>query len=148
MRQVRDLVGDEGAAAARVIGPAMHARLEEGAVDDQLPPSFEQVEQAGGAVGPLEPIVLVDPHPRHAPPLGHHRVVRFHLGLFLGDHRLPEVGPFVPGDDGRVVPGELSDVGRKVRWARHGSAVSASADRHAVRLRIALAEQSERRRRG
>src|SRR5262249_8108168 len=46
MGQVRDLIGAQRAAAAGMLGPAEHAWLEEGAVDDQLPAAFEQVEQA------------------------------------------------------------------------------------------------------
>src|SRR6266481_2995264 len=36
MGEVGDLIGAQGAAAAGVLGPAMDAGLEEGAVDDQL----------------------------------------------------------------------------------------------------------------
>ena len=47
---MRDLVGDHRAADARVVGPAVHAGLEERAVDDQLAATVEQVEQARRAV--------------------------------------------------------------------------------------------------
>ena len=52
MGEVCDLVGHEGAAAAGMLGPAEHAGLEEGAVDDQLAAAFEQIEQAHFALGP------------------------------------------------------------------------------------------------
>ena len=38
------LVGHQGAAAARVVGPAEHPGLDERAVDDQLAAALEQVE--------------------------------------------------------------------------------------------------------
>src|SRR6185369_14769208 len=41
MRDVCNLVGDEGTAAAGMLGPAKYARLEERAIDDQLTPAFE-----------------------------------------------------------------------------------------------------------
>ena len=53
-----------------MLRPAAHAGLEEEAVQDQLAAPLEQVEQARGAVRALEPVVLVDRHPRHPPALG------------------------------------------------------------------------------
>src|SRR4029077_20581392 len=47
MGGVSDLVGYHGAADAGMLGPALHAGLEEGAVNDQLTAAVEQVEQAG-----------------------------------------------------------------------------------------------------
>ena len=70
MGEVRDLVGDHRAAAAGMVGPAEHAGLVEGAVDDQLMAAFEQVEQARLALGSLELIVLLHGQPRHPPALG------------------------------------------------------------------------------
>ncbi len=52
MGQVADLIGAQGAAAAGVLGPAENARLEERAIEDQLPAALEQVGQANLAVGP------------------------------------------------------------------------------------------------
>src|SRR3569832_706228 len=49
MREMRDLVGHHGAAATGVIGPAEHAGLEEGPVDDQLAAAVEQIGEAGYA---------------------------------------------------------------------------------------------------
>jgi hypothetical protein len=40
------LVSHHGAAAAGVFRPALHARLQEGAVNDQLTAAVEEVEQA------------------------------------------------------------------------------------------------------
>jgi len=41
MGQLSDLVGAERATAARVVGPAEHPGLEEGAIDDQLTAALE-----------------------------------------------------------------------------------------------------------
>ena len=71
---VRDLVGHHRAAGAGVVGPAVHAGLEERAVDDQLTPAVEQVEQARRAVGPVELVLLLHGEPRHPPALGGERV--------------------------------------------------------------------------
>src|SRR6516165_6018955 len=62
--QVGDLIGTQRAAAARVIGPAEDAGLEEGAVDDQLTAALEQIEQAYIALGSVELVLLLDRHPR------------------------------------------------------------------------------------
>ena len=69
-----DLVGDQRAAGAAALGPAVHAGLEEEAVDDQLAAAVEQVEQARRAVRALEAVVLLHRHPRHPPPLGGQRI--------------------------------------------------------------------------
>ncbi len=50
MREMRHLIGAQRAAAAGVVGPAEHAGLEEGAIDDELTAALEQVEQARLAV--------------------------------------------------------------------------------------------------
>jgi hypothetical protein len=65
MCEVRDLVGQERAAAAAVLRPALHAGLVEEPVDDQLTAAVEQVEQAHRPVRALEPVVLLDGHPGH-----------------------------------------------------------------------------------
>ena len=52
MGEVGDLVGEEGAAAAAALRPAVHPGLEEEAVDDQLAAPVEEVEQARRPVGP------------------------------------------------------------------------------------------------
>src|SRR4051794_6768851 len=56
--KVGDLVGPEGTAHAGMLRPAVHAGLEESAIDDQLTATLEQVEQARFAVRPLEYIGL------------------------------------------------------------------------------------------
>jgi hypothetical protein len=71
---VGDLVGHVRAADAGVLGPSVHAGLEEGAVDDQLAAPLEQVEQAGRAVRALEAVLLLHRQPRHPPALGGQRV--------------------------------------------------------------------------
>ena len=52
MGEVADLVGAEGTANAGMLRPAVHTRLEEGAVDNELTAALEQVEQASFAPGP------------------------------------------------------------------------------------------------
>ena len=42
VREVGDLIGEHGAARTRVVRPAVHPGLEEGAVDDQLAAALEQ----------------------------------------------------------------------------------------------------------
>ncbi len=51
MSQVGNLIGTQRAASAGVLGPAEHPGLEECAIDDQLPASLEQVEQANLTLG-------------------------------------------------------------------------------------------------
>ena len=99
---VGDLVGHHGAAPAGVVGPAEHARLEEGAVDDQLTPTVEQVEQAGLARRPLERIRRLHGHPRHSPALGGQGVTGAGLGLFLHEQLL-RVPPPTPAATRPVV---------------------------------------------
>src|SRR5207245_1428845 len=74
MGGVSDLVGYHGAANAGMLGPAFHAGLEEGAVDDQLTAAVEQVEQARLAPGPVKLVLLLNGQPRHPPTLGGQRV--------------------------------------------------------------------------
>ena len=59
------LVGEYRTTRATGIGPAVDIGLEEEAVDDELPPAVEQVEQAGRTAGTVEQVVLLDRHPRH-----------------------------------------------------------------------------------
>ena len=74
MGDVRNLVGEHRAADAGVLGPAVHAGLEEGAVHDQLTPTVEQVEQTLLAFRPFELVFLLHREPRHPTPLGSERV--------------------------------------------------------------------------
>jgi hypothetical protein len=71
---VGDLVGDERAASAAALRPAADAGLEEEPIDDQLAAAGEEVEQACRPVWSLEPVVLLDRHPRHPAPFGGERV--------------------------------------------------------------------------
>ena len=95
MREVRDLIGAERAAAAGVIGPAEHAGLEEGAIDDQLPAALEQIQKARLAVGSDEAIGLLDRHPRRPPPLGGERVMGAHHGFLLDEQALARSVPIL-----------------------------------------------------
>src|SRR5438045_2500408 len=74
MSGVSDLVGHHGAADACMFGPADHARLEEGAVDDQLPAAVEQIEQVHLALRPVELVLLLHGHPWHPSTLRSQRV--------------------------------------------------------------------------
>ena len=71
---MRDLVGYQGAAGAGMVGPAVHAGLEKGPVDDQLTAALEQAGQAHSAVGSVELVFFLHGQPWHAPTLGSHRV--------------------------------------------------------------------------
>jgi hypothetical protein len=93
MRWVGDLVGDHGAAAAGVVRPAVHAGLEEGAVDDELTPGFEQVEQTRRAVGTSEEVLLVHGEPRHPSTLRRQRVPRVGQLPFLHQELLAGTFP-------------------------------------------------------
>ena len=108
MGEVGDLIGAKRAAAAGMLRPAEHAGLEEGAVDDQLTPALEQVEQARFALRPLECVCLLDGHPRHPPALGGQRVMGPHLGLLLDEQLLARGLPVLRRNDRRRVHGGLS----------------------------------------
>ena len=95
VREIGDLVGPERATDAGMLRPAMHAGLEEGAVDDQLMTAPEQIEQTRFALGPVERVGLVHGHPRHAPPLGGQRVTRAGHGLFLDEKLLARGVPLL-----------------------------------------------------
>jgi hypothetical protein len=70
MLEVCNLIGTQGAATAGVVGPAEHAWLEEGTVDDQLTTAFEQIKQANLALGSLEFVGFLDSHPGHPSAFG------------------------------------------------------------------------------
>jgi hypothetical protein len=89
MGEVDDVVGHHGAAPAGLLGPTKHPRLEKGAVDDQLTPALEQVEQAGSTRRPVKGIGRLDRHPRHPPPLGSQSVTRAGLGFFRDQQLRP-----------------------------------------------------------
>src|SRR5579859_95121 len=95
MGEVRDLISSEGTAAASVVGPPEHSRLQEGAIDDQLPAALEQVEQANLTLGSLELILLLDRHPRHPAPPGGERITRAGEGLLFHQKLLPRSLPLL-----------------------------------------------------
>src|SRR5580704_7738520 len=88
MRQVADLIGSERAAAASVVRPAKHARLEECPIHDQLLASLEQIEQAHFALRPFKLVRLLHRHPRHPTPLSRQCISRPREGLLLHEHLL------------------------------------------------------------
>jgi hypothetical protein len=104
---VGDLVGEHGAAAAGVVGPAVDAGLEEGAVDDELAASLEQVEQAQPAVGALELVVLLDGEPGHAAALGGQRVSCPGQRLLLDEQLLAGGLPLLGSDDRGCLDAEV-----------------------------------------
>jgi hypothetical protein len=109
MGEVADLVCHQRAADAGVVGPAMHSRLEEGPIDDQLSATVEKVQEARPSVGSFEYVRLVDRCPWHPPALRSKRVTRpserflFHKHLSVGglpllsrdDRRGFHISPFV-----------------------------------------------------
>ena len=99
MGEMGDLVGHHRAAAAGMVGPAKHAGLEEGAVDDQLTAAFEQVAQAHLALGSFELIVLLHGHPWHPPALGGQRVTRAGHLLLLHEQLLARGFPLLCRND-------------------------------------------------
>jgi hypothetical protein len=109
MGYVGDLVGHHGAAAAGMLGPAEHAGLEEGAVDDQLTAAFEQVDQARVALRPVERVLLLHGQPRHPSALGGQRVAGAGQGLLLHEQLLARSLPRLRRHDRRCVHGGLSD---------------------------------------
>src|SRR6185312_7782190 len=83
VREVAHLIRAQRAATAGVVRPTEHPGFEESPINDQLPPTLEQIEQAGLAAGTLELIRLLDRHPRHAPTFGGKSVSCTHMSLFL-----------------------------------------------------------------
>ncbi len=99
MGDVGNLVGDHRAADARVLGPALHSGLEEGAVEDELAASVEEVAEGRGAVRSFELVLLLHLEPRHAPPFGCNGVARLRQRLLLDEQSLPRSFPLVAGHD-------------------------------------------------
>jgi hypothetical protein len=75
------------------------ARLDEEAVQDQLPAPLEQVEQARRAVRALELIVVLDGHPRHPAALGSQRVAGVGQLLLLAEQFLARGLPLLRRHD-------------------------------------------------
>jgi hypothetical protein len=107
MGDVGDLVGHEGAAAAGMFGPAVHAGLKEGAVDDELTAAVEQVEQARLALGPVELVLLLHGEPRHPPTLGGQRITGAGQGLLLHEELLARSLPLLRRNDRGCVHREM-----------------------------------------
>ena len=71
----------------------------EGAVDDQLATALEQVGEAQASRRALEPVLLVDRHPRHPPALGRQRVAGAGELLLLDEELLAGGVPLLRRDD-------------------------------------------------
>ncbi len=95
MGQMGDLIGAQGAAAAGVLGPAEDSGLEEGAIDDQLPAAFEQIEQAHLPLGSVELVFLVHSQPRHPSAFSGQRVTGAGQGLLLHEELLARSLPLL-----------------------------------------------------
>jgi hypothetical protein len=78
-----------------MVGPAEHSGLEEGAVDDQLTATFEQVEQAHPAIRPVEQVILLDREPWHSPTFRRQRVTGTGQFLLLHEQSLTRGFPFL-----------------------------------------------------
>jgi len=65
-----------------MVGPAEHAWLIKSAIDDQLPPALEQVDESELPIGPVELIVPCNRQPRHSAALGGQRIPGAGVGLF------------------------------------------------------------------
>ena len=70
MSEVGNLIGHERTAATRMLGPAVYARLEEGAVNDELTTTLEQIEEADLPFRSIELILFFNSQPGHPPTLG------------------------------------------------------------------------------
>src|SRR5262245_56566385 len=120
MGEVGDLVGHHGAASAGMVGPAEHSWFEEGAVNNQLAPTVEQVGQTGAARRSLERICLRHGHPRHPPTLGGQGITGTGLGLFLYEQLLAGRLPSLWRHDWRSVHGRLCVFWSTSTWCVHG----------------------------
>src|SRR4030095_14701553 len=71
-----------------MFAPAEHPGLEEGAVDDQLTTTVEEVEQACLPLRPVELVRLLDGQPPHPPTLRSQRVTSAGQRLLLHEELL------------------------------------------------------------
>jgi hypothetical protein len=111
MREVCNLIGSEGTAATRMLGPAKYSRLEERAVNDELTPAFEEIEQANFATRTFELVLLWHRQPWHSPSRGGERITVTRQGLFLHEKLLTRSLPFFNRyDRGRLHYAKLCDV--------------------------------------
>src|SRR5262245_25793024 len=90
-----------------MFGPAVHAGLKEGAIDDQLPPAVEQVEQARLALGTVELVLLLHGQPRHPPTLGGQRITGTGQLLLLHEQSQARSLPFLRRHDRGCVHCEM-----------------------------------------
>src|SRR5438876_7052889 len=111
---MRDLIGAEAAAHAGTIRVRAAFRVRgdlravERAINDQLPPAFEEIVEAGRPVRAIETVLLLDGHPRHPTTLGRHRVTCSGELLFLYQQLLAGRLPLIARDDRGCIHGELS----------------------------------------
>src|SRR5439155_9942814 len=75
-------------------------------VEEQLPAPFEEIEQRGLALRPVEDVLLLDVHPWQRAALDGERVPRARCVLLLDEQRVPRRLPFLRRDD---------------RWKVHGA---------------------------
>src|SRR5262245_34815000 len=99
MCQMGDLISAQGAAAAGMLGPAEYPRLEEGAIDDQLPAALEQIEQANLTLWRVKFVLLLHRHPRHPATISSQRVTGTGEGLLLHEELLARSLPLLLGHD-------------------------------------------------
>src|SRR4030088_3602117 len=113
---MRDLIGAEAAAHAGTIRVRAALRVRgdlravERAINDQLPPAFEEIVEAGRPVRAIETVLLLDGHPRHPTTLGRHRVTCSGELLFLYQQLLAGRLPLLARDDRGCIHGELSSL--------------------------------------
>src|ERR1700678_275458 len=108
MREVGNLIGAKRAAAAGVLGPAEHPGLEEGAIENQLRPALEQIEQAYLALGSVKLVLLLDRHPRHPTAFGGQCVPGAGQSFLLHKELLARSVPFLLRHDRRRLHQALS----------------------------------------
>src|SRR5215217_764442 len=89
---------DAGTAAldtGRAFGLAVHTRIEECAVDDQLTSPAEQIQEAHLPFRPLDGVLPVHDDPGHSPTLRSKRVMRAGHLLFFHEQSLPLMLPLL-----------------------------------------------------
>jgi hypothetical protein len=103
VREIADMVGEHRAPNAgtamlntgRAFRLAVHTRIEECAVDDQLTPAVEQIQQVHRPFRPLEGVWLVHRYPGHPPTFRSKRVACAGHLLFFDEQSLPLVLPLL-----------------------------------------------------
>src|SRR6266849_5064251 len=83
-----DLVGNQRAAWAAGVGPALSRRCKHEVIDDELAASLEQIEQSDFALRALEDIVLFDLDHRLPAPFGRQRIALTRGSLFFCEQLL------------------------------------------------------------